>query len=125
MEKFELISDMETHVLCCQTVVKAEALDIYPQEEMLNIEYIPLVPNFTQGQYFCEMCPNHVFDKKKNLTQHINRHAKNENLNKKCEICQKKTRNMKKHITMNHSNEKPHRCNVCKANFTTKCKLKV
>lgn len=75
----------------------------------------------TTGFFYCEMCPDLVFDGKMNLKRHMNYcHI----LQKWCDICEKRPRHSFELHMLRYHSDKGHKCDVCDATFKTYSNLR-
>ncbi|XP_055303174.1 uncharacterized protein LOC129568871 [Sitodiplosis mosellana] len=76
----------------------------------------------TTGLFYCEMCPDLMFDGKMNLTRHMHRcHVLQK---RKCEICNKIPRKgYERHMKKFHTVQPLHNCDLCDATFKTSISL--
>ncbi|XP_055303171.1 zinc finger protein 665-like [Sitodiplosis mosellana] len=63
--------------------------------------------------YYCEMCPDITLSTFNILQAHMRKHRDNRFLTKRCQICNKKARNLEKHMRLNHLEERPYKCDFC------------
>lgn len=62
--------------------------------------------------YYCDMCPKITLSTYNILQAHMRRH-RNKRLLKACEICNKKPRDLEKHMRLNHMEDRPYKCDYC------------
>ena len=69
--------------------------------------------------YYCDMCPDITLSTFNILQAHMRRHRDHRFRTKKCQICNKKARDLEKHMRMNHMEKKPYKCDFCDNRYRT------
>lgn len=69
--------------------------------------------------FYCEICPDITLSTYYILRAHMRRHRENRFRTKICQICNKKARDIEKHMRLNHMEKKPYKCDFCDNRFTT------
>lgn len=75
-------------------------------------------PRQMKGTFFCEMCPDQKFSTLDIVRQHMKRHILNK-VRKQCPKCHIKPRNLEKHMYVNHTEERPYKCEFCDLSYRT------
>lgn len=68
--------------------------------------------------FYCDMCPDVTLSTLDIVRQHMRRHRENRLL-KACTICNKKPRDLEKHMRLNHGDHCPYKCQFCGKSFRT------